>query len=460
MAASYGETSLLYARNLFALALLASSMPASAAEVDFEGFYRARGRLFNSLSLNRTEDSAEGTQAWVQHRVWLRPRVLIDEHTAVFVDFRALDGVAWGNAPTTRADVTGGTVLADLDDDLATPTTADGGTTPANFALWRAWGEAHFGNAHVKVGRMPLHWGAGIWQNDGLGMDADFGDTADRVQVEYRFDDAIYASLAMDVHSEGFINQSDDTHAFSGIAGYLTETVDAGVYLQYRSAPSRNLQVFSVDAAASTTLGPLSFDLEALGHFGGGDFGDGLNDVSLSAFGGVLDVGLDAKPLRFGVEGGFGSGDGDLTDSKVHTFTFDRDFDVALMMFEQPMPRLQAAVPSSSNGGFSYDEALTGNAMGNVMYLRPTVGYALREDLDGSISLIAARTAKLPDSESDRGGYGLEADATVRYAPTEHIELAGTAGAFFPGKFYKNADTDLDFSAPTFGAELNTRIRF
>ncbi|MCO4745716.1 MAG: hypothetical protein KC912_13065 [Proteobacteria bacterium] len=448
-----------HVRIFAALALLATSMPASAAEVDFEGYYRARARIFDSLSLTRTADLSEGTQGWIQHRVWLRPRILIDEHTAVFIDFRALDGMAWGNAPLGRIDVSNNVVFNDLDDGVASPTTEDGGATPANFALWRAWGEAHFGNAHVKVGRMPLHWGAGIWQNDGLGLDADFGDTADRAQVEYRFDEAVYASLAYDTHAENFINHSDDTHVISGIAGYLTETVDAGVYLQYRMAPSRNLQVFSADLALATSLGPLSIDLEAIGMLGSGDFGGGLNDVKLSAAGGVLDLGLDLKPLRVGVEGGFGTGDGDESDQAVHTFTFDRDFDVALMMFEQPMPRLQATVPSEANGGLSYDEALTGNAMSNVMYLRPSVGYTFREDLSADVMLIAARTAKL-DSDADRSGYGLEADARVIFEPTEHLELAGTAGLFMPGKFYKNADTDLDFSAPTVGFELNTRIRF
>lgn len=446
-------------RPAIALCALLIALPASAAEVDFEGFYRARARLFNSLSLNRTEESAEGVQAWIQHRVWLRPRILIDDKTAVFVDLRALDGVAWGDSPLTRPDVTGATVLTDLDDGVATATTADGGNTPADIALWRAWGEAHFGNAHIRVGRMPLHWGAGIWQNDGLGLDADFGDTVDRAQFEYRFDDAVYASVAMDVHTEGYINYSDGSHAFSGILGYLTETVDAGVYLQYRTAPSRNVQIFSVDVAASTDLGPLSIDLESIGQFGSGDFGAGLTDGKLTAFGGVMDLGLKANKLRFGAEGGFGTGDGSV-DEKVTTFTFDRDFDVALMLFEQPMPRLQAAVPSSTNGGVDYAEVLSGNAMSNVLYLRPTVGYTLREDLFADVSLIAARTAKLPDTEADRTGYGLEADARLKYDPTEHIQVAGTAGLFFPGKFYKNANTDIDFSAPTFGFELNTRIRF
>ena len=86
-------------RILLSTAALAGALPASAAELDFEGFYRARARAFNSLSLNRSAELAEGTQAWVQHRVWLRPRVLIDEHAAVFIDFRALDGVYWGDTP-------------------------------------------------------------------------------------------------------------------------------------------------------------------------------------------------------------------------------------------------------------------------------------------------------------------------------------------------------------------------
>ena len=232
-------------RILLSTAALAGALPASAAELDFEGFYRARARAFNSLSLNRSAELAEGTQAWVQHRVWLRPRVLIDEHAAVFIDFRALDGVYWGDTPVSPANVTGASVFDALEDGLAGPTTADGGVTPQTLTLWRAWGEAHLGNTHFKVGRMPVHWGAGIWQNDGLGLDADFGDTVDRAQVEVRFADAVYTSLAVDLHTEGYVNATDDLTVFSGIVGYLTETVDAGLYMQYRTSPARNLGIFS-----------------------------------------------------------------------------------------------------------------------------------------------------------------------------------------------------------------------
>ena len=53
--------------------LAAMSPSAFAAEVQFDGFYRARGRAFDNLTLDRDNPQAEGFTLYAEHRLWLAP---------------------------------------------------------------------------------------------------------------------------------------------------------------------------------------------------------------------------------------------------------------------------------------------------------------------------------------------------------------------------------------------------
>ena len=86
------------------LALLNS--PVHAAEVDLEGYYRARFRLYDTLSLNRELVNSEGTASVIEHRLWLRPNILVNDHLTVRVDVFGLDGVDWGQSPSRSEEHT------------------------------------------------------------------------------------------------------------------------------------------------------------------------------------------------------------------------------------------------------------------------------------------------------------------------------------------------------------------
>ena len=77
----------------FALAFLAP-LDSIGAEVQFEGYYRARARAFDTLSLNRSITESEGSSVFLQHRLWLKPKFLISENVSVMTEFRGLDNVA------------------------------------------------------------------------------------------------------------------------------------------------------------------------------------------------------------------------------------------------------------------------------------------------------------------------------------------------------------------------------
>ena len=174
--------------------LLAVSLaaPLSAAEVEWAGEYRARGLLYDSLSLSRDNDQAEGTSSLIDHRFRLRPTFFINSNVSLGAQVDMLSLTGWGDSADTWYDpVTGDNIsLAYADGVQAWSDEEDGGSYRYNIQLTRAWADVYTGIGRVRFGRMPLHWGAGIQFNDGLATDAEYGDTSDRVQFSSRVGEA------------------------------------------------------------------------------------------------------------------------------------------------------------------------------------------------------------------------------------------------------------------------------
>ncbi|MBN2798505.1 MAG: hypothetical protein JXX28_05095 [Deltaproteobacteria bacterium] len=453
------------------LGLLATSQ-ALAVEVDFEGYTRARARLFDDLSLDRSLANAEGTTAYVQHRLWLKPRFLINDHLAVFTEFRGLDGVMWGENPSAGWDPVSGTAYDPMfSDDLAPPLSAgtssevawDAAGSLSGFALWRAWGEVDTDYGRFAFGRMPLHWGMGIWQNDGQGLTSEYGDTVDRLQWQKVIDD-VWVQLAVDVNDAGQPYRRDDTWSANAAVGYRAEKLKVGLNTQLRRGSDPGFTLFTGDGALDLTAGNLRVQAEVLGQTGGGDLSTGANGVQLSAYGSALDVGLHSPSLGLGLAAGFASGDRDDTDENMHTFRFDPDYDVGVILFEQPMPVLQAVAITDENGGRSYDQTLIGPQVSNAIFLKPRVWKEVHEGVEVEGSVLWARTAAIPEDWGARSTYGVELAGTVRLHAWDHLELQGSGAAFLPGTYFSGyADTEAGyehFDQPVYGAQVLSKIDF
>lgn len=450
------------------LATLVFADAANAAEVVFEGAYRARARWYDTLSLDRDLVLSEGAAAYVQHRLWLRPRFLLSEQVQATVEIRALDNVLWGNRQVDLdAGFPGGPPV--FGDELVAPSDSevDLSENPLDVTLWRAWGDIYTRFGRFSVGRMPLHWGAGIWQNDGQTVRphfADFGDTVDRAQWEYLIQDQIFLRAAFDAIDENFINLEDDTVAYNVVAAYRSEAIVAGLNTRLRRTPALGFNLFTVDLAADATLGQLDATAEFVGQFGGGDLEAGINEVSIMAFGGLVNAALDLDPWGIEVEGGFASGDGNPRDENIRTFVFDRDYSVGLVLFEQSLPTLGTAVVTDATGSRTTEFAQTGSAVSNALYLRPTLRRTIIDGFDAQLTFLAARAAKLDEAATDRSpSYGMEFDLGARYTGIEHVDVLGLFGVFVPGDYYSAAgitDFEASFDDPVWAAQLSTRIHF
>lgn len=458
---------------LLALAALPS---AHAADVQFEGFYRARGRAFDTLTLDRENAANEGLAMYGEHRLWLAPRLLLSDAVGLQLEFRGLDGVNWGAEPEPYvAFVTPSPVV--FEQQLGAPTSSIDEETPLlDFTLWRVYADVDTRIGRFSFGRMPLHWGLGVWLNDGTSLDREFvdhGDTSDRVQWEYLVEEQVFVRAGVDVSAERFLGQGDDTVALDLAAAYRTEDLRAGLLARVdhtgpQSDDSQSLNIITLDLSGEATVGRLHGGIEAIGQFGGGDSDDLLlNDVTVTSFGGVLDAELALDFLTARVQLGAASGDKQSNDASIRAFTFDRDYSVGMFLFEQPMPTLArpGAAASASNGGRNFDEVLTGTALSNALFVKPTVTREIVDGLTVSGSWLGARTAKAPElnGQKQSRSYGNEFQLGVTYDRIEHLVFGVRGGVFLPGSVYTIEDDGqrpTTYQDPAFGAQLGARVEF
>ena len=411
------------------IALLAA--PALATELVWDGFYRGRGLVYNSLSLTDEDPSAEGTSNLGDHRLLLRPTWRISDHAAIRMDLDVLPLVLWGESSAVYTDpVTGDVLGAAQVDGVATANT--------NMSALRAWGE---GSAEIKgypikvsMGRMPMHWGAGILWNDGTDPGSEYGDTIDRFQVSAQIEQ-VFVMTALDVQQEGFLGVPDDMQAVSFAVGFRNETIGLGLLNNFRWQSAYSYQAYTADLWGMAKLGPIGVELEAAGVFGGGDLDNGANDLSIVGIGLMARGGYEAEKFGFKAELGVATGDPDPTDKDIRTFTFDRDHNVGLFMFEEVMPTLEAGVMTASNAGRDTEQAVMGEGVSNAFYIRPSAHYRFAPSWEVELAWVNAGTAK--GAEGYEGSYGNEFDLGVTLAPHPHISLGTTFGLFLPGRVFR-----------------------
>ena len=449
--------------------MIAAPMDAHAVEVAWDGHYRTRIRYFDSLSLSTPTDNPNSEEeSWTaDHRLRIQPGFKISDQVSLFTDLDVLPFNDWGGNPVTMTDpATGENIPSVFAHSVTAPTGEDGAAGTQNLEVRRAYAELDAGFARIRFGRMPVEWGSGMVYNAGNDPLSEYGDTADRVQVIAPAG-PVYVIGAFETSAENFVNVNDDLKTVTGGVAYLGERVGLGTYNTYRwqrFGDDSNFSLFTGDLWAKAEMGNALIEWEFAFQLGGGDLSESVNDVRITGMGSQLTAMLGSDTFRFGFTSGMATGDADPYDNEYHSFSFDPDFNVALMMFEEPMPVLMHENSHlANNGGREMGAVRLGDGVSNALYLKPTVQYNLREDLQIELAWIAARAAKLSEAEMDNKGYGSEVDLTLEYTPFEHFELQSTTGMFFPGKRFSSFEHEElggGFSSAAIGSRLVGTISF
>ena len=150
-------------------------------------FPRALGCYSDNL------DHPCGNLSSANMRLRLEPTINLDEGTSIHVQADVLDNLVLGSTPT-GTDLQGIYTASNLPPLGAFGNTQTSPTAGVNsdrdaITVKRAWAEVAIPLGILKFGRMPNHWGMGMFYNGGgadpisgtYDTEADYGDTVDRV---------------------------------------------------------------------------------------------------------------------------------------------------------------------------------------------------------------------------------------------------------------------------------------
>ena len=482
------------------LAALLIALPASAAEVRFDGSYRLRVNADTNLLLDE-QGFASAQKAWAEHRLRLTPKIVeIGEKDAIEIQgsFDIVSGIM------------GGDVAADFRGYGLTDRSQRTGFRAQGFDFRSLFAQIRTGIGVVKVGQMPSQWGMGMVANSGNGEnttdfgDARYGDIVDGALFATRplagflgpkselaqelavavSGEVIYRDrFAQLVVKNGGGLQIGDV-AWQGVGALIWdpgERTRVGFYVARRvqsfAAAAGNLHIWIYDAHLrhSWTLDSgmvLSFEGEAAQIYGGTNHAPNLSapgQTRVTQQGAALRGGLARGQIEAELEGGYASGDANPFDDQATSFQMNRDFKVGLVLFDEVLmfqsqnaarrlsdPKLLGAPPQG------LDLLPTEGAVSNALYLKPTLRYKPRL-LGGGLRLIGSVLfARAPQPVLDAyqalvssaaknafghdagRNYGVELDGAVGYqaklSGALGFETGVQAGYLFPGDAFTRAD--------------------
>lgn len=367
-------------------AMLALAPSAPAITPGFSGYFRARGQLFKDRDVDTKQDPS--TTAFIDQRLKLDADFALSDEVKAAAQFDVLDNLVWGfNGPA----------LLDLADLARTDEFDREAELDDAIFVRRLYGEVVTPLGILTVGRQPVHWGLGVFYNDGNCLNCDFGDTQDRAFFSTRVGPVVVTPFLGKV-IEGRVETRGTSGTFEeslpdGSPGSLRELpkVDAdagdiGVAVMYgpgRSCAQRSRPM--QDGAAHPTdcdpndyevgllwvnrfqkAEPLSGRITILDAYGktrlpfvyteaevvflDGRAGNAApppeaGRTSITQLGATAMAYLDQPYLHFGLHTGFGSGPGrdefdpadpdQLSGTDQKEFKFDPDYDVSLLLFEE-----------------------------------------------------------------------------------------------------------------------------
>jgi hypothetical protein len=367
---------------------------------DLDGYYRLRGISTEGFAID-DNDVIDSNSAWT-NRLRLEPVLTFGE----FFKFQF------------QGDFLDGTLSQEIDD-VTIPTGSPNGGNFEDSDFRRAWFDLRTPIGLIRGGRAPSHWGMGILANSGDGFDDDFGDnqfgnTSDRFLIATRplgqevpwnviaaFDRVVEDPLA---------TTDDDAFNFIFANLYQTKPVTAGTYIVRRtqSIEGKDLNAWGFDAYAN-----LNYEIDeeqSLFAQGEGVYIVGTTDLAVDKLhnppfeGEIRQAGLVGRGgyknlwSQIATEVGWASGDSDVLDNEITAFSFNPDYNVGLILFEQLLASLSEksasnaedpllrAVPSDGHTLIPTDGSAT-----NAFYVNPTLKFWPSEGWETIVGLLYAQ---------------------------------------------------------------------
>ncbi len=393
-----------------------------------------------------------GTQAGANMRFRLNPELHISDNLRVISQIDMLDNVVFGSTPNTFANqpaAGGGYAVVreprsqvSFFSDTQDPPASGRNSLQDSISVKRAWAEFALPVGEIRFGRMPNHWGLGMYLNSGDGYDDDYQSTIDRLQVITGLKPLeLYFSAAMDFPSEG---ATSDSVSLPNPQPYDLAQLDDVDQYTFSIARKKNPELERL----ALTRGDLVFNGGAMLIYRTQQLDDRIGTTGSCAADGAATFGCQPGDLAF-VRRGAHAWIPDLwLELKYKRFRFGAE----AITVQGSVENLSDGSTASNNiaGGEPYDIRQWGIAT--------ELEQKLAED-KLQLAFYAGWASGDPDEDSLAPGgpqLGDTTFSTFRFHPSYHVDLILNRNILqrVQGTYYFRPSVDYDFSRDPNGQRI------
>ncbi len=463
-------------------AVLVMVKKGQAADVTWGGNYRFEGvRIANP---EMSSDKADKT--YVLHHLVLNPKVVAADGLTIFSRLDILNSPTYGINSSGQVNSVAGDILGNGPGTAVSGTGASA-TGPASGADSNSWGRTEragtvavtqlyaswvqeFGQ--LVVGRAPVHFGLGTALNAGNGLFDHYIDTRDMVAYKVVLGNFSVMPILGKIN-RGNIGEDGDVNDYIVHAQYANPDSELSLGFLYdvrialgndtpNGSGAPTLPSYWGNTATRTgsfrnTLMGFYFSQKALPNLRASveaDLFSGDTGIMYAANGGGTSLnsfGLAAEfayiPSAESKWGGnfklgMATGDDPGTTDVYEGFTFSRNYDVAMLMFNHPLGNRNVDFMRT---GLTRDTStrpanqIDSEAISNTMYFAPSFSYQAKDNLSYGATLVYALLNKDPIGGGVRTAtdLGYELDFSVTYKPLERLTWITEAGFLLPGDAWR-----------------------
>ncbi len=466
-----------------------------AGDIKWEGQYRFEGLRINNPGLD-----GGNSKSYMLHHLTLKPQFTAFDGFTIHSRFDVLNNSQFPNdqlGQTFGAGVnpTPGTLAAGGTNNLGAGTNSSNSNvlsrqqTAGLLAVNELYANWNHEFGVLTVGRAPMHFGLGIAFNGGFGVFDHW--LSNRDLISYRLVMGNISVMPVIAKTyEGLVDQEDDINDYILQLNYENpETeLDVGLIYQARrstsgansndaptavigngSTQTDNYEVNSYNFYVSQWVNAVKVSFE-LG-FMNGNTGLSKNgaEIKHDAMGGALKLSWLPEETHWGAsfDLGYASGDDPGTENTFEGYIFDRNYDVAFLLFNHPMGAADffrtaylrnnaTAAPAAS---LSASQSFDTEAISNAVFASGAVHYRWAQKYDFQTRLTFAQLATDPLQANVDSNAGFELDLSLKYEPFKGFQWITRTGVFLPGAAFQGGSNALP-NDTAFGFETKAAITF
>lgn len=469
------------------IATLGLSASTHAMSIDWSGNYRVEYVEVDKTSL----DSPGLRKAYMLNHLSLSPKIIAADGVNIVAKFEILSNDQYPESqagqPFGRGPKKAG-ASSSTKDDSAVAGQKNGVSAISVSQLYLTMNQEY---GSLLVGRAPLEFGLGMTHSAGNGPFDHWYDVRDVVAYKFLvgnlsfmpmigkvYDYSVAQGRAVQDVTFNLLYDNQETESAIGIihqtrsASLLAN--DAPVSQFGGTGVTGDWNTQHINLYISRGFEPVKIKLEAGFESGNTGVSKSNEEVKLAGYGIALD--LDFPPgeggkWNWGLRAGMATGD-DPSTTAYEGFHFDRNYDVAFLMFNHPLGRydlLRSYAQRSPDRScttapcapYASDEALDDEAISNTVYVSPRLTYTMNDRWQWTNRLTWAQLQTKPVANADIAkDLGFEYDIGFVFKPHERIQWVNELGLLFPGSAFKGTAAQNFGNGFTYGISSKASFSF